>query len=194
MTYRPRDYWTRRASAAGENYVGPGNRADRTAEQKEEFEKALSWPILSRRSSQLLDFGCGSGRFSSFLASSSKAYLGVDISPVGIEQARERNPKLDFLYLPHDRIPLADGVVDTVVAITVFQHIVAATDFDLWTSEVRRVLAPKGRVYLIEQKVYEDREPDEHVLPRTPDKFEAALGLKLLKLENLPEHWIGVFE
>jgi len=190
--YRLRDYWTYRALVAGKNYVGPGSHADLTEAQGEEFEEALRGRL--GRSRLLLDFGCGSGRFSRYLSSFTEAYLGVDISSVGIDQARRAEPDLHFLWLPLDRIELPKGVVDTVVAITVLQHIVAPGDLAVWGREIRRVLRPgRGRVYVIEQKAYVDEEPHEHVAPRIPEDLGDALGLKIRKVESLSEHWLGVY-
>lgn len=191
--YEPRAYWTWRSLVYGENYVGPGSREEESKTQQKRFENALHPFLASKKWKLLVDFGCGSGRLAPFLASHARTYLGVDISSVGIDQARLTHPSLHFLWMKDDRITLPDRTVDLVVAVTVFQHIVHESDYWIWADEIRRVLAPAGRVVVVDQLPFEEEEPHEHVRPRDPSDMAHRLGLKKKAYQKLGEHWIGVF-
>ena len=53
--------------------------------------------VLQRGISNLLEVGCGSGVLAELVIRTGIAYRGFDVSPVGIEKARKRNPGRDFL-------------------------------------------------------------------------------------------------
>jgi len=190
--YDPRIYWSERAKAQGPDYVGPGGRSDLTAVQGDQLDAAIGRVLPSVfPHSLILDFGCGSGRFASTLATYGRQYLGVDISNPGIEYAREVHPGLRFEWLETDRVPLEDGEVSLLVAITVFQHIVDPEDFDHWTKELRRVLAPDAPVLLVDT-VFSSRVVSPHMCLRRPEEIASALGRDVRVSDGTANLWVGL--
>jgi SAM-dependent methyltransferase len=70
--------------------------------------------------------------------------LGIEVAEAALDRARARHPGLDFRLVPIDgELPLEDGAFDLAWASEVIEHV---ADTARWLSEVRRVLAPSGRL------------------------------------------------
>jgi SAM-dependent methyltransferase len=99
-----------------------------------------------RRGDRALDLGCGDGRFTAELARAGAAVVGVEVAQSAVDRARAREPDLDFRLAPvGGPLGFEDGSFDLVWASEVIEHI---ADTARWLSEVRRVLAPGGRLLL----------------------------------------------
>ncbi len=86
-----------------------------------------------------LDVGCGTGVHASAVRRLGWTVVGVDLSPALLRRAR---PRLPVAVADATRLPLADALLDAVVATLVH------TDLDDWNTTVReiaRVLRPGGR-------------------------------------------------
>jgi SAM-dependent methyltransferase len=99
-----------------------------------------------RPGDRALDLGCGEGAFTAVLAQAGAEVIGVDVAEAALVRARGRNPGLDFRLAPIEGpLPLQDNSVDLVWSSEVIEHV---ADSARWLSEVRRVLAPSGRLRL----------------------------------------------
>lgn len=99
-----------------------------------------------RAGDRALDLGCGAGEFTALLAEAGAHTLGVDVAEAALERARGQHPQLDFRLIPIDGLlPLEDNAFDLVWSSEVIEHV---ADTGRWLSEVRRVLAPRGRLLL----------------------------------------------
>jgi ubiquinone/menaquinone biosynthesis C-methylase UbiE len=97
-----------------------------------------------RPGERALDAGCGAGEFTAALAEAGAAAVGVDVAEAALLRARARHPSLDFRLVPIDGpLPFEDNSFDVVWASEVMEHV---ADTAKWLSEVRRVLAPAGRL------------------------------------------------
>jgi len=95
---------------------------------------------------QVLDVGCGEGRFAEELARRGFAVVGVDVAQEPLRRARAREPALDLRIVPAEGPwPLADASFDLVWAGETIEHV---ADTVGWLSQVRRVLRPGGRLLL----------------------------------------------
>ena len=92
---------------------------------------------------RLLDIGCGPGGAAALAAARGAEVCGLDLSPGSIEVARERLAGADFRVGDMASLPWADGAFS---AITAFNSLQFAGDPGAVLLEVRRVLAPGGRV------------------------------------------------
>jgi SAM-dependent methyltransferase len=99
-----------------------------------------------RAGDRALDLGCGVGEFTAILAQAGAHALGVDVAEAALERARAQHPQLDFRLIPTEGpLPLEDTTFDLVWSSEVIEHV---ADTGRWLSEVRRVLAPRGRLLL----------------------------------------------
>jgi SAM-dependent methyltransferase len=99
-----------------------------------------------RTGDRALDVGCGTGVFTAELERAGARAVGMEISESALERATADRPRLDFRLAPIDGpLPLEDCSFDLVWASEVIEHV---ADTARWLSEIRRVLAPKGRLLL----------------------------------------------
>lgn len=103
----------------------------------------------------LLDVGCGTGTLAVQLADaySSLEVVGVDGDEKVLSQARKKAAGLDvrvrFEQAPAEKLPLATGTVDVVIASLLLHHLLPQTKL-LALQEARRVLAPHGHLVIVD--------------------------------------------
>lgn len=192
MTYDPLAYWEERARANGETYVAKGNAREHFDREWREFEPALRTLMPPFGAGRLLDFGCGSGRFTELLSGLSSSYVGGDIITEGLTLAQKEYPENTFWLIEDGKIPVADEFFDTIVAVFVLQHMV--TDYDAWCAEFARVLRPGGCIVAIDRDPFPGESPLAHMKPRGSAALEAATGceLKAMMVPNA-DHWAARF-
>ena len=97
-----------------------------------------------RPEDRALDVGCGTGDFTAAMARAGADAIGVDVAEAALRRARSRHPGVEFRLVPLDGpLPFEDGSFELVWASEVIEHV---ADTARWLSEVRRVLAPGGRL------------------------------------------------
>lgn len=98
---------------------------------------------------ELLDLGCGNGRFYQLAKEKRTKYLGADISENLLKSAKTNYPEANFLLLnDFIKLPFDDEQFDIVVSLAVFHHI-PSTPFRLkYLSEINRVLKKNGILIL----------------------------------------------
>jgi SAM-dependent methyltransferase len=95
---------------------------------------------------RVLDLGCGTAELTEALREAGARPLGVDVSEQALLRARALHPQIELRAAPPDGpLPLGDAQFDAVWAGEVIEHV---RDTAAWLSEVRRVLAPGGRLLL----------------------------------------------
>jgi SAM-dependent methyltransferase len=95
---------------------------------------------------RVLDLGCGTGDLAAALAGTGADVVAADVAQAALARAHGRHPGLELRKLEIDgELPFADGAFDVVWSSEVIEHV---ADTARWLSEVRRVLAPTGRVLL----------------------------------------------
>jgi SAM-dependent methyltransferase len=94
----------------------------------------------------ILDFGCGWGGETLWVAQRAQSVTGVDLDEKAIAQARKALAASDvkncrFEWSSDGRLPFADASFDAVLSTDTFEHVM---DLDLAFGEVARVLKPGG--------------------------------------------------
>jgi SAM-dependent methyltransferase len=103
-----------------------------------------------QRFSNVLDFGCGWGRFLRFLAKDVDAshLYGVDVDPEVLAECRALDVPGDFQHiLPMARLPYPDRFFDIVMAYSVFTHLPPEVNLH-WMHEISRTSKP-GAIFLL---------------------------------------------
>jgi SAM-dependent methyltransferase len=101
---------------------------------------------LQRTDVDVLDFGCGWGGETMWLARRVRSVVGVDVDAKAIaiaQGALERDPisNCTFSCAADGRLPFRPGTFDVVFSTNTFEHVM---DLDLAFSEIFRVLKPGG--------------------------------------------------
>ncbi len=173
--YNPREYWAARLKKNGPKYVAVNNKKSEFTNQERVFWDHISANIPP--GGDVLDFGCGVGRFAARFAELCDSYTGVDIN----EKALEYAPVIEnsrYVYLEDDKLPFDDNSFDVAVALTVLQHIVAPEQYDNWTSELARVVKTGGCFFIVDAPQYENGaliKNAGHMCRRTPEIISASL-------------------
>jgi ubiquinone/menaquinone biosynthesis C-methylase UbiE len=95
---------------------------------------------------RVLDLGCGTADLAADLNGAGADVIAADVAQAALDRAHIRHPGLELRKLEIDgELPFADGSFDAVFSSEVIEHV---ADTARWLSEVRRVLAPGGRVLL----------------------------------------------
>lgn len=92
---------------------------------------------------RVLDIGCGIGLLTRYI--SADRYLGIDLDRDSVVEARETHPAYRFMTLDEFAAHDSDEKFDTIVGLAVIEHV---PDPKAWLDEMRRRLAPGGRMVL----------------------------------------------
>lgn len=148
-----RRYWAKRALRHGERSVlnlGHRNRetAAVTAMQRDTLIPLLRSQLRGDERT-VLDYGCGSGRFTAELANivGGRA-IGVDPTAALIELAPTA-PTVEYHVQRNAHLPVPDASVD-VVWICLVLGCIPDDQLKLSVEELRRVTRPQGLVFLVE--------------------------------------------
>jgi SAM-dependent methyltransferase len=167
----------------------------------------LAWyeGFLSARApgARVLEYGCGPGSQAFHLARHGAHVVGIDISPVAIEQATERgraeglDQRLEFRVLDAEQLDLPDGGFDVVCGSGILHHLDLARAY----REIARVLKDDGVAVFTEPlghnraiNAYRNRTPalrtvDEHPLLmadlRLAESFFAEVTTRFFTLTAL---------
>ncbi len=118
--------------------------------------REVEWNWLTRHfdavpgKPRVLDIGCGNGALLRKLSGRIASGVGTDASPVMIELAAERarteHPNLQFQTVSEPKLPFPDASFDVVTSLLSFRYL----DWDPIMNEIRRVLAPGGRIMIVD--------------------------------------------
>jgi SAM-dependent methyltransferase len=96
---------------------------------------------------RVLDAACGSGYGSALLGRGAARVTGIDVAPEAVDYARSHYADTHVTFARADcfSLPFAAGQFNLVVAFEIVEHISDAAGF---LKELRRVLAPGGRLLI----------------------------------------------
>lgn len=110
---------------------------------------ALLAPVRPLSGRRVLDVGCGTGRWTRFLAARGARVCGVDRSEAMVAEARRRGGG-EFRTMDATRLDLPDDTFDLAVAVTVLQHLEPAQQAAA-AREVARVVRSGGFVLTVDR-------------------------------------------
>ena len=120
---------------------------------------------------RFLDLGCGAGAALEHAVATGARSAGIDPSPPMARRAAERVPGAEVKVGSAEEIPFPDASFDVAIAISTYHH---WADAEAGLDEVRRVLAPGGRLLVVERLL---RKATGHGLsPRAGDDLADALS------------------
>jgi ubiquinone/menaquinone biosynthesis C-methylase UbiE len=134
-----RDFWSRvapRYDAVVDLQIGPATRSllrDRVAKEG--------------RLGALVEFGCGTGFYTSVLAEKADAVTATDLSPGMLVLARDRTaaPNVTFRVEDCQKTSFPDAAFDTAF----MSLVVHFTEPDATLAEMRRILRPGGKLIIL---------------------------------------------
>jgi SAM-dependent methyltransferase len=106
----------------------------RDADPMEQVDDALVDFVAEHAGRVVLDLGCGLGGYTKALGERGFDVRGLDVVPEYVERARELGVRADVY--DGERLPLADGSVDTTILLEVIEHLEDAAPL---LAEARRV-------------------------------------------------------
>ena len=193
---KQKDLWERLAKKNPRYFINSDKGRGITEEQFREsgesaYQKLVAQDELLKGRESILDFGCGTGRLTEFMAKDFKKVIGVDISATMIAQGKDRLKDLKNVELFETdgaSIPLPDNSVEFVFSYLVFQHIKEREMVENTFKEIYRVLTSGGvfRVLLRSDKQkdmsrwWSGVEYNEESIRELYEK----IGFVLLKLEH----------
>jgi len=149
------------------------------------------WPgigqLLDEHSSlsgDVLDIGCGNGRFSSFFKERGMEYHGIDNSQKLISIAQSNFPDIDFKVASALDLPYGQNEFDLAFSLAVLHHIPSGGYRRQFLEEAFRVLKPGGVLFL----AVWDLRPWSMIRRRRFKRLKGYLAAQIkiiLKLENL---------
>jgi ubiquinone/menaquinone biosynthesis C-methylase UbiE len=141
---------SKRAEAVDYNQAGMGRLYDRARNYRPEVMASWLRPIAAcvPAARDILDLGCGTGRFTQALADLYAARVtGIDPSPAMLAQAAEKptSSNVRFVCAAAEAIPAPEASFDLVFSSMAFHHF---ADRDAAARECCRVLRPGGFVLI----------------------------------------------
>ena len=152
-------HWQQRAKALGELSVYNLNHKDSDLGEVTQRQMDAIRPhllnCLNGRESKALDFGCGSGRFTPFLAESIHGRAsGID--PIKrLIRAAPKSDQVEYRVMQANAIPYPAACFDVVWVCLVLGGITDRDSLRKTAAEIDRVLKPRGLLFLVENTSHE---------------------------------------
>ncbi len=116
--------------------------------EAEGIQQAAALNHLIQPTSIILDYGCGIGRVTRYLAPYCQQIVGIDICDKFIEIAKERNQDIPNIYFGTiDEYATISNKFDLVFAIMVLQHNEPPIRLDI-IKHIHQLLKPNGIAYI----------------------------------------------
>ena len=154
-----RSEFDRAAAAFAERTAGRFDHMDVVA-----FSRAIPGDLV-------VEVGAGTGNFLSLFSSITDRLIAVDLTEAMLEQARIHYPGLDLVAGDAVRLPLRSRSVDLVTTAQMLHHVREPIPV---LKEMRRVVAPTGRVLIVDQVA--------------PESYEQAVTMNALDVLRDPSH------
>lgn len=107
------------------------------------YKKYINF-LKSSNGKNILEFGCGIGQVTNKLKEDGYNSIGIDISPIAIDMAKNRG-KGCFNVLQSEMLPFDDNYFDSVGTFNVLEHL---SNPEHWIEEMIRVLRHNGSIVI----------------------------------------------
>ncbi len=132
--------------------MDPGDSKGRKNQYISDLHKLSIYTIIKYcPSSCILDFGCGTGRFMSWLCNLGHNVYGADITKELIYIAKRMNPSLDCVLYDGLHLPFKEQSFDVILSVWVLQHIPDNHHLKDIANQLISKVKPGGKIILIEQ-------------------------------------------
>jgi SAM-dependent methyltransferase len=117
--------------------------------QKIAIQKALG----NEKAEFIVDFGCGSGRFSDLLAKRCKFLIGVEVTHQMLLLAKDECEcsNIGFVLFDGLNLPIKEGKANVMISINVLQYVTDDLELKRILFEIEKSLKPGGKFVCIEQ-------------------------------------------
>jgi ubiquinone/menaquinone biosynthesis C-methylase UbiE len=134
---------------------------------------ALGVPEFSRveHGAVVVEVGAGTGNFLRLFAEIASRLIGVDLTHEMLAQAPAHAPAIEAVVADGGRLPLKSDSIDLVASAQGFHHIPEPLHI---LKEMKRVMAPSGRVLIVDQTA--------------PESFEQAAAMNELEVVRDSSH------
>ncbi|RLI99212.1 MAG: class I SAM-dependent methyltransferase [Candidatus Aenigmatarchaeota archaeon] len=154
---------------------------------------------------KVLDIGCGPGRDAKYFSENGLEVTGIDLTSSFVEIASQNAPKAKFIKMDMRKLEFPENTFDGIWACASFLHI-PKKDAKNTLLEFRRVLKPKGLLYLsVKQGTEEKFVKKEEYKGRfkffafyTEDEFKDLIksrNFKILEkvIDEKRDLWVNIF-
>lgn len=167
-------YWEERTRRMGTRAVFNRRHSPDATSKAAADLRAVLMPLLNQcldgRERTLLDFGCGYGRLTSHFGSLIDGIaIGVDPVPALLDHA-VADDHTEFRMMRNGRIPMQDASADVIAIVQVLCNITKTRELTATIAELRRVLAPGGLVFLVDNTTPGRKSP-RHVQLRSEREY-----------------------
>ncbi|AIE87213.1 class I SAM-dependent methyltransferase [Fimbriimonas ginsengisoli] len=155
-------------------------------------ERLLDPPMLELAGDvtglDVLDVGCGEGRFCRMLAARGARTVGLDPTPEFLAEARHLDPEGSYVEGVGERLPFEEASFDLVVS---YLTIIDIPDFRAAIREMARVLRPGGRLLVATVNSFASTRPRAWYQDENGEKLHVAVVDYFDEKEQLLE-WSGM--
>ncbi|MEA2517403.1 MAG: hypothetical protein QOG16_1241 [Actinomycetota bacterium] len=149
------------------------------------------------RGASVAEVGAGTGNFLALFDEVAGSQIAIDLTAAMLEQAVSRHPHLAAVVADGASLPLRSRSIDLVTSAQVFHHILEPIPV---VREMRRVVAPGGRVLIVDQVATERVEQSQfmtkldhlrdpsHAACRPPSAFRIMVQAAGLEIEDEAIH------
>lgn len=146
--------WSERAKLGFKGVLDPGDGSGRKNLYMDIVGKQALRKYLGLTGREVvLDFGCGVGRITSWIADGALKVIGLDVSKEMIEKAKKNtsHPKVEYIHFDGENIPFEDGHFDLAISVNVLMYPIRDSEiFTRITRDIARVIKKGGRLVMIE--------------------------------------------
>jgi SAM-dependent methyltransferase len=134
--------------------IDPGDLKGRKNLYIDILQKLAVQRALGREKTKfIVDFGCGSGRFSDLLAQKCEFLVGVEITPSMLPLAKQEcnRSNIGFVLFDGLNLPIKKGEADIIVSINVLQYVTDSLELQKILRGLHSSLKTGGKFVCIEQ-------------------------------------------